>query len=212
MKPDQRRTTAQGEATRQKILDVAGPVFADVGYADAKLEDIAAEVGVTKGAVLRHFGSKEQLFVASYKNVMANNSSWLDVPEAVLTDGFYAVLSYWWTKTASHSADSLPLRMYFLGRSCGDRNAQQQINRFLRSEDPDRTIEFVEFGISTGEIAPSHDPLLVAAILDWILDGFQGSAFSDDLDRSGLFRQANVERTTATAESLVSMLKRAFGT
>ena len=211
MEPNDRRTTAQGVATRLKILDVAGSAFADIGYADTKLEDIAAEVGITKGAVLRHFGSKEQLFVASYKHVMTVNNSWFDVPDDVLDSGFFGVLSFWLGKTAERSADSLPLRMYFLGRACGDRSAQQQINRYLRSEDLDRTLEFVEFGLSRGEIAATSDPLLVAAFLDWVVDGYQGSAFSDDLDRSGLFRRADEERVFATANSLVGMLRRAFG-
>jgi AcrR family transcriptional regulator len=207
-----RRATAQGKATRLKILEAAGPAFADSGYTDAKLEDIASRVGITKGAILRHFGSKEQLFVATYKHVMNENSSWLDVPDDVLDAGFFAVLRFWLNTTTERSADSLPLRLYFLGRSCGDLSAQQQINRFLRSEDPDRTLEFVEFGASRGEISATSDLLLVAAVLDWAMDGYQGSAFADDLDRSGLFRNSDPERAVSTAESLVDMLRRAFGT
>ncbi len=205
------RGTAQGAETRRKILDAAGAAFGAVGYTDVKLEDIAAHVGVTKGAVLRHYGSKEQLFVAAYKHVMSNNNSWLDVPDDVLAAGFFCVLRYWLTTTAHHSADSLPLRMYFLGRSCGDRSAQQQINRYLRSEDPDRTLEFVEFGLARGELSEGLDPYLVAAFLDWTIDGYQGSAFSDDLDRSGLFRGNDEGRTLATADSLVDMVRRALG-
>lgn len=211
---ENRRTTVQGEETRRRILDAAGATFGDVGYTDAKLEEIASKVGITKGAVLRHFGSKEQLFVASYKHVMAENSSWLDVPDEVVDAGFFAVLSYWLGQAADRSADSLPLRLYFLGRSCGDLEAQRQINRYLRSEDPDRTLDFVEFGIERGEINPNTDPYLVAAFLDWIIDGYQGSAFSDDLDRSGLFRgtgDARASSSTVTAASLVDMLRRAFG-
>ena len=206
-----KRTTLQGEVTRQKILDAAGALFGDVGYAEAKLEDIATKVGVTKGAVLRHYGSKEQLFVAAYKHVMTENNSWLDVPDEVLSEGFFAVLRYWLMTTAERSADSLPLRMYFLGRSCGDLSAQRQINRYLRSEDPDRTLEFVEYGMSRGEISADQDPYLVAAFLDWTIDGYQGSAFADDLDRSGLFRTADFERAQVTAEALVEMLRRSFG-
>ena len=205
-----RRSTAQGEATRRKVLDAAGPAFADVGYTEAKLEDIGAVAGVTKGAVLRHFGSKEQLFVDTYKYVMEQNSSWLDVPEGILDEGFYEVLRYWFGTAAERSVDSLPLRMYFLGRSCGDLRAQQKINRYLRSEDPDRTLEFVEFGMERGEIASDVDPYLAAALLDWAMDGYQGSAIADDLDRSGLFRHADPERQTATTDALVEMLRRAL--
>ena len=200
----------QGEATRIRILEAAGQAFADVGYNDAKLEDIAAAVGITKGAVLRHYSSKEKLFVESYKYVMRDNHSWLDVPDDVLSQGFYAIIGYWFSTAAERSVDSLPLRMYFLGRSCGDLNAQRAINRYLRSEDPDRTIEFVEFGMAQGEIGSDNDPLLAAALLDWAMDGSQGAAFADDLDRSGLFRRSDVEQRRETAEELVLMLRRAL--
>lgn len=204
------RVTAQGEATRERILEAAADEFAAHGYGDTTLEQIAARVGITKGAVLRHFGSKEQLFVATYKYVMASSSSWLDVPPDVLTAGFFAVLEYWLHSTSDRSADSLPMRMYFLGRDGGDRGAQQQINRFLRSEDPDRTMEFVEFGMERGEISDVHDPYLVAAMIDWVMDGYQGSAFSEDLDRSGLFRREASGHGPSVAASLVQMLRRAF--
>jgi len=207
-----RRTTAQGESTRRRILEAAATTFGDLGYTDAKLEDIAAQVGITKGAVLRHFGSKEQLFVAAYKQAMVDNNSWLDVPADVLAAGFFAVLSYWLRLTSRRSPVSLPLRLYFISRSCGDRSAQEQINRYLRSEDPDRTLEFVEFGTDRGEIAADSDPYLISAFLDWTFDGYQGSAFADDLDRSGLFRRNDEAETAAMSDALVAMVRRAIGT
>ena len=201
---------SQGEATRIKILAAAGTAFAEHGYADTKLEDIASVVGITKGAVLRHFRSKEKLFVEAYKYVMRDNHSWLDVPAEILSDGFYAIIGYWFSTAADRSIDSLPLRMYFLGRSCGDLSAQREINRYLRSEDPDRTVEFVEFGMAQGAIGSDNDPLLAAALLDWAMDGYQGAAFADDLDRSGLFRRSDIEQRKETADELVEMLRRAL--
>lgn len=65
--------------------------------------------------------------------------------------------------------------------------------------------------MSRGEIAANSDPYLVAAFLDWTIDGYQGSAFADDLDRSGLFRRPEAHDALATAESLVEMLRRSFG-
>jgi len=200
----------QGEATRVRILEAAGTAFADVGYNDAKLENIASDVGLSKAAVLKHFGSKERLFVEAYKHVMTDNNSWLDVPSEVLERGFFDVIFYWFDQVAERTLGSRPLRMYFLGRSCGDLNAQREINRYLRSEDPDRTLEFVEFGLSRGDIGSDNDPLLVAAMLDWVMDGYQGSAFSDDLDRSGLFRRADFEQRRESAEEIVELLKRCF--
>jgi AcrR family transcriptional regulator len=50
--------------TRQGLLDAAYQVFAQRGYAQATIDDIAAAGGVSKGAVYHHFASKEQLFRA----------------------------------------------------------------------------------------------------------------------------------------------------
>ena len=50
--------------TRQGLLDAAYKVFAQRGYAQATIDDIAAACGVSKGAVYHHFASKEELFRA----------------------------------------------------------------------------------------------------------------------------------------------------
>lgn len=50
--------------TRSRILVAAKQVFARQGYAGATLDMIAAEAGLTKGAVYWHFESKSDLFLA----------------------------------------------------------------------------------------------------------------------------------------------------
>ncbi len=53
------------DAHRTAILAAAGEVFAERGYSGATVRQIAARAGVTHGTVMRHFGSKEKLFVAA---------------------------------------------------------------------------------------------------------------------------------------------------
>ncbi|WP_035985311.1 TetR family transcriptional regulator [Leptolyngbya sp. KIOST-1] len=50
--------------TRSRILASAQRVFAQQGYAGATLDAIAADAGLTKGAVYWHFASKIDLFIA----------------------------------------------------------------------------------------------------------------------------------------------------
>jgi len=57
-----RRSKADAEKTRERLLDVAAHLFAMRGYADTSIADICTEVGTTKGAVFHHFKSKEHLF------------------------------------------------------------------------------------------------------------------------------------------------------
>lgn len=50
--------------TRTRILDAAARVFAEQGYAGATLDQVAADAGMTKGAVYWHFSGKSDLFLA----------------------------------------------------------------------------------------------------------------------------------------------------
>lgn len=49
---------------RTRLLAAAAEVFAERGYADAGLTEIAARAGFTKGAVYSNFSSKQELFSA----------------------------------------------------------------------------------------------------------------------------------------------------
>lgn len=52
-------------AHRAAILEAARMTFAERGYARATIREIARRAGVANGLVLRHFGSKETLFMAA---------------------------------------------------------------------------------------------------------------------------------------------------
>jgi AcrR family transcriptional regulator len=52
------------EHTRSLLLDAAEEVFAERGFTPATLDDIAGAAGYTKGAIYKHFATKEDLFLA----------------------------------------------------------------------------------------------------------------------------------------------------
>ena len=52
------------EHTRSLLLDAAEEVFAEKGFTPATLDDIAHTAGYTKGAIYKHFATKEDLFLA----------------------------------------------------------------------------------------------------------------------------------------------------
>jgi AcrR family transcriptional regulator len=52
------------ERTRSLLLDAAEEVFAEKGFTPASLDDIARAAGYTKGAIYKHFATKEELFLA----------------------------------------------------------------------------------------------------------------------------------------------------
>lgn len=59
-----RRTKEDAAATRAGVLDAALRVFGRKGYAATRLEEVAAEAGVTRGAVYWHFADKAALYTA----------------------------------------------------------------------------------------------------------------------------------------------------
>jgi AcrR family transcriptional regulator len=52
----------KAEGRRREILVAAASVFARDGYASASLDDVAAQIGVTKGVIYYYFRSKEEIF------------------------------------------------------------------------------------------------------------------------------------------------------
>jgi TetR/AcrR family transcriptional regulator len=53
---------ARGDATRRQILDEAERVFADIGYAAARLDHVADAVGIRRPSIIYHFPGKQQLY------------------------------------------------------------------------------------------------------------------------------------------------------
>jgi AcrR family transcriptional regulator len=54
---------------RAAILAAAAGAFAERGFADTAMEDVADAAGITRLIVYRHFGSKEDLYVAVLQRV-----------------------------------------------------------------------------------------------------------------------------------------------
>ena len=86
MAKDRRRTQAERAAeTRDALIGAARPLFASVGFADASLETIVRNAGVTRGALYHHFADKTELFAAVFERVEAEMA--IRMGEAVAAAG-----------------------------------------------------------------------------------------------------------------------------
>ena len=56
------------EARPQELLDAALMVFADKGYRNTKLDEIAKAAGVTKGTIYHYFSTKEELLLRAIEH------------------------------------------------------------------------------------------------------------------------------------------------
>jgi TetR/AcrR family transcriptional regulator len=201
------------ETKRTRILEAALRHFAEHGYEKARVEDLAAGLGIAKGSVFQHFGSKDGLFLAAYKAAVAMLPCYLDAPEDVRSEGFFATLRYWLQRT-DHLVreDWVPYRMTLLGNYGTDLKLRRDINRFLAEEDPYGTTAFVRLGIERGEVRKDVDEEMVVSILDWTMDRFQDALLTAELD-PGLFRRTGErpERTEARIDQFLEILKGAIG-
>jgi len=59
-----KRRAEMVEETRAKLVRAARAAFADKGYAAASMDDLTAEVGLTRGALYHNFGDKRGLLRA----------------------------------------------------------------------------------------------------------------------------------------------------
>ena len=63
----------RSRATRHELVDAARRIFARDGFELARLEDIAAAAGKTRGAFYAHFQDKEDVFFAIFEDDLAKD-------------------------------------------------------------------------------------------------------------------------------------------
>jgi AcrR family transcriptional regulator len=95
--PRRARSDADRQAKERAILDAALDVFAESGFAQARLDDVAARAGVAKGTIYLYFPSKQALFEALIRTGIAApieaasaEVAALDLPFEMVVRGLFA--------------------------------------------------------------------------------------------------------------------------
>lgn len=166
--------------TRRRILDIARASFAAGGYDGSTNRDLAAEVGLTAGALYHYFGSKLDLYLAVHDDLQQrvygqfNEAS--DGADGFLAK-FEAVLD-----TAHLLNKEDPTMAAFLGVVRTDMRRHPEIQEQL-GEHSDRRDEFfvrlVDAGVANGEISKKNRAVMnefVAMILIGLTDGVSDDA------------------------------------
>jgi TetR/AcrR family transcriptional repressor of nem operon len=76
----------KGLQTRQRIVEMAAPVFNRQGYVGASMRDLISATGLEKGGIYNHFGSKEQLALEAYDFAMSRVTNALARSQDEATD------------------------------------------------------------------------------------------------------------------------------
>ena len=203
----------RSEAKRSRIVETATKHFAEQGYHAVRVGDIALALGIAKGSIFQHFGSKDGLFFEVYKRAVRSFPRYLQAPTEVREKGFFGILYYWLLRTEHlvHE-DWIPYRISLLGNYGSDLALKREINRFLTTEDPYGTVEFVRFGIDRGELRHDLDIEMMVSMIDWMVERFQDALLTAELD-PGLFRKQGElsEKKEARIHQFLEMLQRAIG-
>lgn len=170
---------------------------------------MAGELGISKSSIFQHFGSKAGLFLAAYQRAVQTLPARLDAPDDVKAQGFWSVLVYWLERTEHLiQEDWAPFRVTLIGTYGTDLALRTEINRYMVSEDPYGTLEFVEFGVRRGEIRDDVDVEMIASMLDWVAERFQDALGSEELDPGLVHRKPYLpERRDARIGEFLELLR-----
>lgn len=165
--------------TRRRILDVARGAFATRGYESTTNRTLAAEAGLTAGAIYHHFGSKAELYVAVQQDAIGRVTERFlaAVAEAATFLGKFESL----LDEAHEMNVQDPTLALFLGAFRVD--IQRNPELALAMQGTQRgTRHFSELivavGVSTGEIAP-EDQAAAVALVRVFLVGLTDAVSSD---------------------------------
>jgi AcrR family transcriptional regulator len=200
-------------AKRELIVECAMRRFAEHGYQGARIEDLATELGIAKGSIFQHFGSKAGLFLEAYKRAVTSLPSWLSAPDDVLAEGFFATVRHWLGRTEHLVADDwVPYRVSLIGNYGTDLELKRELNRWLVSEDPYGTLEFVEWGQQRGEVRTDIDLETMVSMVDWLSGALQDALVTEELDPGLFHRWRNQpERQRMRVEHFAVLLESAIG-
>jgi AcrR family transcriptional regulator len=106
MTDDEPRWRRRKTARPREITDAALEVFAEKGFAGAKLDDIARRAGVSKGALYLYFETKEDIFRAVVEASMASNLGLITAPAEGFGGSFADLVPMILARAAQVTADS----------------------------------------------------------------------------------------------------------
>lgn len=181
--------------TRQAILDAAGALFVEPGYAAARVADVAGAAGVAVPTVTAHFGSKRGLLSALLDVTIAGD----DEPTALAQRGFVSDINALAgarakiARYAEHLADTMARVAPVLLALESAATVEADAAAILAKNNDERLAGMTMLAselMATGEVRPELTLEDVASILvlamdvrnyDWLVRrrGFSPDAFRD---------------------------------
>jgi len=164
------RPNVTDERTSQ-IITAAEDVFTKKGFAEARMDDIAEETGLSKGSLYNYFKSKDDLIIAILDRIFQREFKTFDELD-------YSKMSS--TEIVNHFVDTvakdiklmlrlMPIAYEFLALAFRNKTVQKAlkvyVNRYMNI-----LVPIIENGIASGEFK-EVDPKEVAIAMGAVLEG-----------------------------------------
>lgn len=142
------------QAQRERIIEGAAQSFADKGYRQTSIDEIARNLGISKGAIYIYFKSKEELFIAIFEDFLCQSRAALK--SSFNADGpLQARLSKLLDTYLSTLFDVDPVRSRLLLQFWLESTQLPELQRLhLESKraDHDLLVKTLDYGKTTGEV------------------------------------------------------------
>lgn len=173
------------EHTRSLLIDAAENVFAEKGYAPATLDDIAQTAGYTKGAIYKHFATKEDLFLAVsdryWRRYFDNFSDVMSSAERIGSRELDQIAARWRQLSRDRGADHAALGHEFTLYLVRNPDVRERVAQ-KRSEVVEALATFIVEGIDRLGGTLLIPPLTFAQILVATSDSVVLGSELDDVD------------------------------
>lgn len=173
------------EHTRTLLLDAAEDVFAEKGFAPATLDDIARAAGYTKGAIYKHFATKEDLFLAVsdryWRRYFDNFADVMASSEEVGSHELDQIATRWRQLSRDRGAEHAALGHEFALYLLRNPEVRERVAK-KRSEVVEALAEFIIGGIDRLGATLLIPPLTFAQVLVATSDSVVLGSELDDVD------------------------------
>jgi AcrR family transcriptional regulator len=159
------------EERKGQIMNAAEDVFAQKGFSNARMDDIAEETGLSKGTLYLYYKSKDDLIIAILDRIFQREFKAfenLDFTSMSATDAI-------WTFTEKTSKDVkmmmrlLPITYEFMGLAFRNKFVQKTFKAYLHHY-LDLLMPIIQHGIDTGEFR-SADAKEIAIAMGAVIEG-----------------------------------------
>ena len=159
------------EERKDQIMNAAEDVFAQKGFSDARMDDIAEETGLSKGTLYLYYKSKDDLIIAILDRIFQREFRAFENLDLATISASEAIWAFVETtaKDIKMMMRLLPITYEFMGLAFRNKFVQKTFKTYLNHY-LDLLIPIIQQGIDSGEFRPA-DPKEVAIAMGAVLEG-----------------------------------------